>query len=106
VFRSLSSPDRNNSVQDTSTPAVDEASEDHPGGVLSRALKSSTEDSPTRTKPDGLYAAIFVTEPTTNETADQGTDVVDRDLPFVRMSWHISRLWKYLQFLLEGECYQ
>lgn len=80
VFSSLSSPDRHNRVKDTSTPAVDETSEDHPGGVHSRGLKTSTEDSPSSTKRNGLYAAVFVTEPTTNETADQGTDVVDRDL--------------------------
>ena len=84
MFSSLGSPDRNDRIEDTSTPPVDKTSEDHPGGVLSRALKRGTEDSPASTQRDGLYAAVFVTKPATNETADQGTDVIDRDLFSIR----------------------
>ena len=84
MFSSLGSPDRNNGVEDTSAEAVDETSADHPIGIHSRALESSTDDSPSSTKRDGLYAAIFVTEPTTNETANQSTDVVDRNLAPIR----------------------
>ena len=90
VFRSLGSPDRNNGVKNTSTPTVDEASKDHPGGVLSRTLKGGANDSPASTKRDGLYAAVLVTKPTTDETADQGTDVVNGDLFFVKALGELS----------------
>ena len=80
MFSSLGRPDGNDSVEDTSTETVDKTSADHPIGVHRRALKGGTDDSPASTKRDCLYTAELITKPTTNETADQGTDIVDRDL--------------------------
>ena len=80
VLGGLGSPNRNDCIEDTRTETVDETSADHPVGVHSRALEGGTDDSPASTKRDCLYTTKFVTEPATNEAADQGTDVIDRDL--------------------------
>lgn len=77
VLGSLGGPDWNNSIEHSCTPSVDETGADHPRMVLGRSLESSTEDGPTSSKSDRLDAAITVTEPTTNETADEGTEIID-----------------------------
>lgn len=77
VLGSLGSPDWNNSVEHSCTPSVDETGANHPSVVLSRCLESSTDDSPASSESDGLDTAITVTEPTTNETADESTEIVD-----------------------------
>lgn len=80
VLGSLGGPDGNDGVQDTGAPTIDETSEDHPGGVHGRSLKSCTQDSPGSTKSDGLDTPVLVTEPTANQAADEGADVVNRNL--------------------------
>ena len=105
MFSSLGSPDWNNGVEDAGTEAVDQTSADHPIGILSRALQRGTNDSPASTKRDCLYTAKLITEPTTNETADQSTDIVDRDLVDVSNDLTIPQI-RFLQFLPGAECYQ
>lgn len=80
MLGSFGGPDRDDSVQDTSSPAVDETSENHPVRILSGCLKSCTENSPGGTKRDRLNTSILVTEPATNETANKSTNVVNGDL--------------------------
>ncbi len=79
MLGSLSGPDRYNSVKHPCTPSIDETGADHPGVVLSRSLKSGSDDSPTSTERDCLDTAIFVTKPTTNETANESAKIVDGD---------------------------
>ena len=79
VLSSLGGPDRDNSVKHSCTPSIDETSADHPIVVLSRSLESSSDDGPASSKTNSLDTAITVTEPTTDETADKGTEVVDGD---------------------------
>ena len=45
--------------------------------VLSRSLESGSDDSPTSSETDGLDTAITITKPTTDETADESTEIVD-----------------------------
>ncbi len=73
----LGGPDWNDGVKHSCTPSIDKTGADHPSVVLGRCLKSSTDDGPTRSKSDCLDAAITVTEPTTNETAHESTEIVD-----------------------------
>ena len=47
--------------------------------VLSRSLKSGTDDSPSSSETDCLDTAIFVTKPTADETAHESTEIVDGD---------------------------
>ena len=77
MFGSLSSPDRNDGVQHAGAPSVDETSADHPGVVLSRGLKSCTDDCPSSANPDCLDTAITVTKGTTNKTSHEGTKIVN-----------------------------
>lgn len=77
VLRSLGGPDRNNGVEYSRTPPIDETGAYHPSVVLSRSLESRSEDSPTSSKSNCLDTAIAVTEPTANETAHEGTEIVD-----------------------------
>ena len=77
VLGSLGGPDWNNSIEHSRTPSIDETGADHPSVVLSRSLESSTDDGPTSSESDGLDTAITVTERTTNETADESTEIVD-----------------------------
>ncbi len=77
VLGGLGGPNWNNGVKHSCTPSIDKTGADHPSVVLGRCLKSSTDDGPTRSKSDCLDAAITVTEPTTNETAHESTEIVD-----------------------------
>lgn len=77
VFGCLGGPNRNNGVEHSCTPSIDETGADHPSVVLGRCLKSSTEDGPTSSESDCLDTAITVTKPTPNETADESTEIVD-----------------------------
>lgn len=70
-------PNWNDGVENAGTPAVDETSADHPGGVHSSGLKRSADDSPSSSKSDRLDTAIAITEGTTDETAHEGTEIVD-----------------------------
>ena len=79
MIGSFGGPDRDDSVEYPSSPAVDETSEDHPGVVHGRALKGSTDDSPESTECDCLDTSIFVTKPTTNETTDERSNVINAD---------------------------
>lgn len=79
MLSSLGSPDGDDGVKDTSPPAVDETSEDHPGVVHGRGLESSTEDSPGSTESDCLNTSILVAEPAADQAAYQSADVVDGD---------------------------
>ena len=79
MLGSLGGPDRNDSVEHSCTPSIDETSADHPNVILSRSLESSSNDGPTGSETDGLDPAITVTEPTTDETAHESTEVVDGD---------------------------
>ena len=47
--------------------------------ILSRSLESGSDDSPTSSKTDCLDTAITVTKPTTNETADESTEIINGD---------------------------
>lgn len=73
-------PDRNDSVEDTGSPAVDKTSHDHPVGVHSGGLKGSTDDGPYSTERDCLDTSIFVTEPAPDETTHKSANVIDGDL--------------------------
>ena len=79
VLRSLGGPDWNNGVEHSRSPSVYETGANHPSVVLSRCLESSTDDGPTSSESDSLDTAVTVTEPTTNETAHQSTEIVDGD---------------------------
>ena len=79
VLGSLGGPNRNDSVKHSCTPSIDETSADHPSVILSRSLESSSNNSPTSSETYGLDAAITVTEPTTDETAYESTEIVDGD---------------------------
>ena len=52
----------------------------HPYMVLSRALKSGTEDSPGSTEADGLDTTVPITEGASNETTNERPKIVNRDL--------------------------
>ena len=77
MLSGLGGPDWNNGVEHSCTPTIDETGANHPSVILSRSLKSSTDDGPTSSESDGLDTAITVTECTTDETTDEGTEVVD-----------------------------
>lgn len=77
VVGGFGSPDRNDGVEDTSSPAVDETGKNHPGVVHGRALEGSADDSPESSECDCLDTSIFITKPTTNETTDKRSDVID-----------------------------
>lgn len=62
MLSSLGGPDRHDGVEHTSTPAIDQAGEDHPGVVLSRGLKAGANDTPSCTESDSLDTAIAITE--------------------------------------------
>ena len=79
VLSSFGGPDWNNGVKHSCTPSIDKTGANHPRVVLSRGLKGSTDDGPTGSESDCLDTAITVTEPTTNETADESTEIVDGD---------------------------
>ena len=79
VLSSLGGPDGNNSVKYSCTPSVDETSADHPSVVLSRSLKSSSDDGPASSETNGLDAAITVTEPATDKTTHESAEIVDGD---------------------------
>ena len=79
VLGSLGGPDRNDGVQHSCTPSIDQASADHPGVILSGSLECGSDDGPTSSETDCLDAAITITKPTTDETADESTEVVDGD---------------------------
>ena len=53
---------------------------DHPSRVLSRALKGSTNDGPEGTKTNRLDTAVPISKRATDETADESSEVVDRNL--------------------------
>lgn len=74
------SPDRNDGVQYTSSPAVDKTGANHPVRVHSGGLKRGAENGPGGTKRDCLDTSILVTEPATNQTANKGSDVIDGHL--------------------------
>lgn len=46
---------------------------------MSGSLERGSDDSPTSSETDRLDAAITITKPTTNETADESTKIVDGD---------------------------
>lgn len=77
VLGSLGGPDGNDGVEHSCTPSIDETGADHPCVVLSRSLKGSTKDGPTRSESDCLDTAIAITEPTTNETTHESSEIVD-----------------------------
>ena len=79
VLSSLSGPDRNDGVEHSGTPSIDKTGANHPSVVLSRGLQSSTNDGPSSSKRDCLDTTIAITEGTTNETANESTEIVDRD---------------------------
>jgi len=106
VLRGLGRPDGNNGVQDTGAPSVDQTcwkdvqsayhrslpaqdekrTENHPDVILSGGLETCAENSPGSAKGNRLDPTIAIAKPSTNETADEGTEVVDRDLRPVRKS--------------------
>ncbi len=49
---------------------------DHPVMVLSRALQRSSNDAPSSSQCNGLDAAILVTEPATEQSADESAKIV------------------------------
>ena len=77
MLGSFGGPDWINSVEHSCAPSIDETGANHPSVILSRSLKSSTDDSPTSSKSDCLDTTITVTECTTDETADESTEIVD-----------------------------
>lgn len=77
MLGSLGGPDWNNSVENSCTPPIDKTGADHPSVVLSRSLKSSTENGPASSESNCLDTAITITEPPTNETAHESTEIVD-----------------------------
>ena len=79
MLGSLGGPDWDDGVEHSRTPSIDETSADHPRMVLSRSLQCGSDDSPTSSETDCLDTAITVTKPTTNETADESTEIVDGD---------------------------
>ena len=51
----------------------------HPGGIHCGSLEAGTNDTPDRTEGDGSNTSKLVAEPATNQAADEGTDIIDRD---------------------------
>lgn len=99
MFRCLSGPDRYDGIEDSRSPTINQASlegsaismaqianlmraltEDHPYVILGRGLKGSTKDGPCSTERDGLNTAITISERASNETANQGAEIVHGDL--------------------------
>lgn len=79
VLGGFGGPNRNNGVEHSCSPSIDETGANHPSVVLSRSLKSCTKYGPSSSKSNGLDTAVTVTKPTTDETADQSTEVIDRN---------------------------
>jgi hypothetical protein len=84
VLSRFGGPDRDDGVQYTSTPTVDETSANHPGVILSRSLKRSTNDGPPSSQSDRLDTTISITERTADETAHERTEIVDGDNPALK----------------------
>lgn len=104
VLCGLGSPDGDDGVKNTGAPSVDQTSwkdirsayhqlfpaqyrkrtENHPGVVHSGSLKACAENGPASTEGNCFDPTIAITKPPTNETADEGTEVVNRDLRPVR----------------------
>ena len=79
MLGSLGSPDGNDGVEHSSPPSVDETGEDHPGVVLSRSLKTGTNDGPTSSKSNRLDTSISITEGTTDKTAHESAEIINGD---------------------------
>ena len=75
---------RNDSIEDTSTPTIDQASANHPLLVLGRSLQASTNDSNAGAHTNSLDTSEAITNGATNQTADESTKVVDRDDPALK----------------------
>ena len=80
----FSGPDWNDGVEDTRSATVDETGEDHPGRILSSGLEGCSEDTPDGAKSNGLDTSVLVTSPSSDETADKSTEIVNGDLVLVR----------------------
>ena len=80
MIGSFGGPDRDNSVENTSAPTVDETGKDHPSVIHGRALKGSANDSPESSECDCLDTSISITKPASNKTTDKCSDVIDADL--------------------------
>ena len=66
---------------------------DHPVVILSRALKGGSNDRPDRSECNGLDTAKLITKPASNETADEGTQVINGNLANQQLYQNISH-WK------------
>jgi len=65
---------------------IREHTADHPDVVLSRSLKSSTNNGPASTKRDCLDSAISITERATDKTSHKSTEIVDGDNATLKQS--------------------
>lgn len=100
MFGRFSCPDRNNSIQDTGTDAVDKTSytnlpsarcfngnlhgtaqltTDHPGSILGTALQTSAKNGPNASNSNGSSSTNPITNPSTMESAYQGSQVINRN---------------------------
>lgn len=72
-------PNWDDGVKNTSTDAIDSTSADHPVMVHGRALQARSHDSPNGAQSDGLDSADLVANPSTQETSEKSSQIVDRD---------------------------
>jgi len=79
VFCRFGRPDRDDSVEYSRAPTIDESSADHPSVILSAALEARSDDTPSRTQGDRPDPPDPLTDPSADESADQGTEIVDAD---------------------------
>ena len=81
VAGGLRGPDRSDGVQDASSNAVQDTGAKHPVGVLGGALEGGADDSPYGGDGNGLDTTISITEPPSQEGAEEcAGEVVDCDL--------------------------
>ena len=74
-------PDWSDGVQDTSSDAVQDTRAKHPFGILGGALEGGADDSPQGGYGNGQNTTISITEPTPQESAEEGAGkIIHSDL--------------------------
>lgn len=75
----FSGPDRNDAVNSSDTNARNDTCAAHPGDIVGRCLKDTTEQGPQASEDDSLDTTHAIGQRTSDEGANEGTSVVDRN---------------------------
>ncbi len=79
MFSRLRRVDGYDRVEYPGPPTVDESRADHPSVILSTALKTRSEYTPSSTESDGPNSSNFLTDQSPGESTHECPEVVDTD---------------------------